>query len=351
MERDGVLAHGMSYFLNESFMVRGDEYFMAVCNKTGTIAIYNQVKNLFLSTFSDGPINFHTNPDGTMNIKNLSRFGRDFSILRIPYSFKLLIHELQVMNVQMRIITEENIDQLSNMNYSTNINKLLKVDENDTNLNDMLRDYQYNITVKLRKFDDAQKLIKVTQNNGKESNQSNYETPTYEPKPLPYELPGWESPPYAPDTPPYAPETPPYAPETPPYAPSPPYAPETPPYTPSPPSVQKLLPYELPGWESPPYAPDSSASEQKLLPYELPGWESPPYSKEPPAYATESPPIVIKETLPPNSIKNILSVETEPIEEANKKDDLLSNDDDDDKKIIIIDKNVFDNKESKKNEL
>jgi len=377
MERDGVLAHGMSYFLNESFMVRGDEYFMAVCNKTGTIAIYNQVKNLFLSTFSDGPINFHTNPDGTMNIKNLSRFGRDFSILRIPYSFKLLIHELQVMNVQMRIITEENIDQLSNMNYSTNINKLLKVDENDTNLNDMLRDYQYNITVKLRKFDDAQKLIKVTQNNGKESNQSNYETPPYEPKPLPYELPGWESPPYAPDTPPYAPETPPYAPETPPYAPSPPYAPETPPYAPSPPyapetppyapsppyapetppyapsppSVQKLLPYELPGWESPPYAPDSSASEQKLLPYELPGWESPPYSKEPPAYATESPPIVIKETLPPNSIKNILSVETEPIEEANKKDDLLSNDDDDDKKIIIIDKNVFDNKESKKNEL
>jgi DNA-directed RNA polymerase beta subunit len=42
MERDGVMAHGASAFLNESFMIRGDEYYMAVCNKTGAIAIYNQ---------------------------------------------------------------------------------------------------------------------------------------------------------------------------------------------------------------------------------------------------------------------------------------------------------------------
>ena len=125
MERDGICAHGMSYFLNESFLVRGDEYYMAVCNKTGSIAIYNEAKNLFLSPYSDGPINFHTNPDGTMNIKNLSNFGRSFSLLRIPYSFKLLIQELQVMNVQMRIITDDNVDQLLSMSYSNNINKLL----------------------------------------------------------------------------------------------------------------------------------------------------------------------------------------------------------------------------------
>jgi DNA-directed RNA polymerase II subunit RPB2 len=57
MERDGILAHGISYFLNESYMVRGDEYYMAVCNKTGTIAVYNPDKNLFLSPFADGPFN------------------------------------------------------------------------------------------------------------------------------------------------------------------------------------------------------------------------------------------------------------------------------------------------------
>ena len=131
MERDGVLAHGMSYFLNESFMVRGDEYYMAVCNKTGSIAVYNEAKNLFLSPYADGPINFSTNPDGTMNIKNLSRFGRSFSILRIPYSFKLLIQELLVMNVQMHIITNDNVDTLLSMSYSNNINKLLKDDNPD----------------------------------------------------------------------------------------------------------------------------------------------------------------------------------------------------------------------------
>jgi len=125
MERDGVLAHGMSYFLNESFMIRGDEYFMAICNKTGAIAIYNETKNLFLSPFADGPVNFHTNPDGSMNVQNISKFGRSFSVVRIPYSFKLLIQELQTMNIQMRIITDENVDQMLSLSYSNNIDKLL----------------------------------------------------------------------------------------------------------------------------------------------------------------------------------------------------------------------------------
>ena len=31
----------MSYFLNESFLVRGEEFYVAVCNKTGAVAIYN----------------------------------------------------------------------------------------------------------------------------------------------------------------------------------------------------------------------------------------------------------------------------------------------------------------------
>jgi hypothetical protein len=81
---------------------------------------------LFLSPFADGPINFNTTLDGKLNVQNVSRFGRDFSIVRIPYALKLLIHELQTMNIQMRIITEDNIDQVMNMSYSDNISKLLK---------------------------------------------------------------------------------------------------------------------------------------------------------------------------------------------------------------------------------
>ena len=144
MERDSIMGHGMSYFLNESFMVRGDQYLMAICNKTGTIAIYNEEKNLFLSPFADGPLNFNITSKTTSVINSVSKFGRSFSIIRIPYSLKLLIQELQVMNVQMRIITEDNIDQLLNLSYqSNNINKLLNISENLTGdeMVNMVKDY------------------------------------------------------------------------------------------------------------------------------------------------------------------------------------------------------------------
>ena len=131
MERDGIIAHGAAGFLNESMLIRGDEYFMAVCNTTGTIAIYNEANNLFMSPLADGPLKFTGNLSNNMNIEKITRFGRSFSVLRIPYSFKLLIQELQAMNINMRIITEDNIDQLSSMNFSSNANHLAQITELD----------------------------------------------------------------------------------------------------------------------------------------------------------------------------------------------------------------------------
>jgi hypothetical protein len=132
MERDGIMAHGLSYFLNESYMVRGDQYFMGVCNKTGAIAVYNPDTNLFLSPFADGPLVFNKNIEGKEVLNAISKFGRSFSIVKIPFALKLLIQELQVMNIQMRIITEDNIDQLMNLSYqSRNIDKLLHIDHGE----------------------------------------------------------------------------------------------------------------------------------------------------------------------------------------------------------------------------
>ncbi len=147
MERDGVMAHGMSYFLNDSFMVRGEkqDFFVAICNKSGAVAIYNESRNLFLSPFADGPIKFNMNPDGTQSILNLSKFGRSFSLVKVPYAFKLLIQELQVMNVQMRIITEDNVDQLLNMNFSDNINKLMNSDKQGV---DLIREVKKFVSIK-----------------------------------------------------------------------------------------------------------------------------------------------------------------------------------------------------------
>jgi hypothetical protein len=147
MERDGILAHGASYFLNESFLIRGDEYYMAICNKTGLIAVYNYSKNIFLSPGVDGPIKYHSNPDGSKNLELMTRFGRSFSIIRVPYALKLLIQELQVMNIQMRIITDDNIDKLMSMSYSDNYKLLLQTDEK--NMTTVIKNYNVKITKKL----------------------------------------------------------------------------------------------------------------------------------------------------------------------------------------------------------
>ena len=112
MERDTVISHGMNEFLRESMMERGDKYFLAVCNKTGIISIYNPSKNLFMSPMVDGPIQYSGSVENEdLRIQNVTKHGRSFSVVSIPYSMKLLIQEMQSINIQMRIITEDNIEQ------------------------------------------------------------------------------------------------------------------------------------------------------------------------------------------------------------------------------------------------
>jgi hypothetical protein len=140
MERDGILGHGAAHFLNESLMVRGDEYYMAVCNKSGMIAIYNPNQKLFMSPMVDGPIQYSGNlaESGAGSVIQMTKFGRSFSIVRIPYCLKLLMQELLVMNVQMRIITDDNIDQLPSMSYSNNIYKVLKDGRGSMGVDDII---------------------------------------------------------------------------------------------------------------------------------------------------------------------------------------------------------------------
>ena len=258
MERDGVLAHGLSYFLNESFLVRGDEYYMAVCNKTGAIAIYNDAKNIFLSPFADGPINFHTNPDGTMNIKNVSKFGRSFSLIKIPYSFKLLIHELQTMNIQMRIITDENVDQLTSMSYSNNINKLLKTDEKD--IKNIISMYTTDINNKINKINKfnipfENPVLPIEERFSPESENKNNEygfekTPENNENPYGY---AQQSPDYIPRSPDYSPESSDYQPRSPDYSPedSPDYNQDSSNYQPNSPLYNPESPIIVQGEELP----------------------------------------------------------------------------------------------------
>jgi hypothetical protein len=141
MERDSIISHGATDFLRESMMERGDKYYLAICNQTGMMSIYNPSRNLFMSPMSDGPLKFTGSFEGSdLRIENITRFGRNFSVVCIPYSLKLLIQELQTMNVQLRLITEDNLEQMENMSFSKNIEHLTyKKDANPMDLINMIK--------------------------------------------------------------------------------------------------------------------------------------------------------------------------------------------------------------------
>lgn len=250
MERDTVISHGAASFMRDSMMERGDKYEMSICNQTGTIAIVNPSKNIFLSPMADGPIKFTQSLDGKEQfIENNSKYGKDFSVVNVPYSLKLLMQELQTMNVQCRIITDDNIKYMENLSYSKNIDKLVynKVQPEDKDVpkevieltTQILNDSNRNIARGI--VSEAEYSVRAIENIETQP-QFGQESPMYAP----------ESPQYAPGSPMFSPTSPPYAPESPIFSPlSPYYNVETSPYS-------QNLEQNI---ESPPYAPESPPFE------------------------------------------------------------------------------------------
>jgi DNA-directed RNA polymerase II subunit RPB2 len=158
MERDSIISHGAADFLRESMMERGDKSYVAVCNKTGMISIFNPANNLFISPMADGPLKFVGSFEGSdLRVEYITQFGRDFSVICIPYSLKLLIQELQTINLQMRVITEDNLEQMDNLSYSKNIETLLQA--KDLNPEELIK------TMRERIEERKTKLIKTPNDN------------------------------------------------------------------------------------------------------------------------------------------------------------------------------------------
>jgi DNA-directed RNA polymerase II subunit RPB2 len=97
MERDVMLAHGMSKFCRERLYDASDKYSVHVCKCCGMIACYN-----------DGiqKSRLYSNSDMTVHLCKTCGNMTDFARVEIPYAFKLLSQELQTINVVPRIITE-----------------------------------------------------------------------------------------------------------------------------------------------------------------------------------------------------------------------------------------------------
>lgn len=95
MERDVMLAHGMSRFCRERMYDVADKYAVHVCNKCGMIATFNN---------GDKGI-MRAKPGMTVHKCNTCDNCTEFSYVEIPYAFKLMAQELQTINVVPRIIT------------------------------------------------------------------------------------------------------------------------------------------------------------------------------------------------------------------------------------------------------
>jgi DNA-directed RNA polymerase beta subunit len=96
MERDVMIAHGMSRFCRERLYDVSDKYSVFVCRKCGMIASYNDGDKSKMYATADFSIHLCKTCDNRT----------DFARVEIPYAYKLMAQELQTINIVPRIITE-----------------------------------------------------------------------------------------------------------------------------------------------------------------------------------------------------------------------------------------------------
>lgn len=89
MERDCVAAHGITEFTKERFMECSDLFRCWSCRDCGLIAVANPKEGIWQCR-------------GCGNTTN-------FSAIEIPYAYKLLLQELETMNITSRIVTQGKI--------------------------------------------------------------------------------------------------------------------------------------------------------------------------------------------------------------------------------------------------
>ena len=112
MERDAVLAHGASQFLKESTMERSDAYSYNISDKSGMVAIGNDRLNRYVCPSTDGPMEFvgDFNEDLELDMDNSKTANVHY--VSIPYNTKMMSQELEAMSVAMRIMTEDQAEEI-----------------------------------------------------------------------------------------------------------------------------------------------------------------------------------------------------------------------------------------------
>ena len=87
MERDSLISHGVSKFLQESYTVRSDNYKCYICKMCGRIGVVNPEKNIYSCTFCNN--------------------NYSFDEVRMPYCTKLFLQEMESQSICMRLVTDK----------------------------------------------------------------------------------------------------------------------------------------------------------------------------------------------------------------------------------------------------
>lgn len=117
MERDALIAHGITSFIQESYMKRSDGDNFYICNGCGTMPLYNEQKGFYLCPMCDGPIEF--SGDTSKNLDPIPppvRSSATFSKIEMPYATKLFLQEMATfMNMSSRILTTKDATRFKSL--------------------------------------------------------------------------------------------------------------------------------------------------------------------------------------------------------------------------------------------
>lgn len=94
MERDAVLSHGCANFLKDRLLHNSDYFEVPVCGDCGFIAIKQVIKSEETKAHT-----FFCQRCSSVSLT----VANNVHIMSMPYTLKLLIHELQSMNIPMRL--------------------------------------------------------------------------------------------------------------------------------------------------------------------------------------------------------------------------------------------------------
>jgi len=131
MDRDSLIGHSISQFIQESYMKRSDGIVLPICTSCGTVPIYNPRLNISQCTLCDGPPVFMGETASTFELLPPmdQQKGRIVNV-EIPYATKLLIQELgAITNIHMRLITSGDTSRLRPFEppkEGTDIKKVIK---------------------------------------------------------------------------------------------------------------------------------------------------------------------------------------------------------------------------------